>query len=724
MKTPKSQVPRGGHAEDFTPPIQPVSALVSNKIQTEHLARLAVVYVRQSSPRQVRENIESTQLQYDLVRRAKSYGWQAERIEVIDDDLGISGANAHSRTGFQRLLAEISLGHVGIVMGIEMSRLARNCRDWHQLLELCAVFGALLGDADGIYNPREHNDRLLLGLKGTMSEAELHVLRSRLDSGKKNKARRGEYFGEAPIGYVRTRDAVVLEPDLQAQNVVRLIFAKFSELGSANAVLKFFHDQQIRIGRRVGNGLHPAEVTWHPPNRTTLMHILRHPIYAGAYVYGRSKSVSTSTANGDRKTVQRRLGKDQWEVLLRDKVPAYITWEQWEQNQRKLRENSTKFGFGVSKGSTILAGRVVCGRCGAGMPVKYRDGIPAFACSIASLQFGQPLCQAFSARWLEPMIEELVLQALEPASLELSLAATENIEADRAQLETHRKQSVERATYEAELARRRYEEVDPGNRLVALELEKRWEVALGAQRKHEEELNRFQQERPAKLTPQQRETIAAISHDFRALWRSASTSGKDRQDLVRILIERIVVKVTDGTERLSVTVHWSGGFTSQHETRRTVSTFDELGNAPELFSRAQEIYNSGCPRAELIQRLNDEGFRPARKERFTKTSINALILVLRRKGMIASRPAMSRPWWRSGSLSTELGIQPATLTGWRHRGWVQAKQLGRRWIYWASDMELGRLKQLAAHPPSGSSPTPEELTVPTQTIPVETSQNS
>lgn len=675
-----------------------ISPVLSNKIETWHLSRLAVVYVRQSSMRQVKENIESTQLQYDLVRRAQMYGWQPDRIDVIDDDLGVSGSSIQGRSGFQRLLAELSLGHVGIVMGIEMSRLARNCRDWHQLLELCAVFGALLGDADGIYNPRDHNDRLLLGLKGTMSEAELHVLKSRLHAGKKNKAQRGEYFGEAPIGYIRTREGVALETDAQAQNVVHLIFEKFSELGSANAVLKYLYRENLSIGRRVNNGLYPDKVTWHAPNRTTIMHILRHPLYAGAYVFGRSKCITTSTADGVRKTIQRRLREDDWEVLIRDKVPAYISWEQWEQNQRKLQENSTKFGFGVPGGSSLLAGLIVCGKCGSRMPVHYRDGIPSFECTIANLQFGKPPCQSFNGRWLEPMIEALVLQALEPASLELSLATAENIEADRERLETHHRQSVERATYEADLARRRYEEVDPSNRLVAAELERRWEAALGMQRKREEELNRFQHERPTKLTPQQRATITDLAKDFRTLWNSDSTSGKDRQALARILIDRIVVDVIDGTERLGVTVHWSGGFISQHETRRTVSSFDELEDAEDLFSRVCELYNAGCPRTEIIRRLNAEGYRSARKEKFTDTSIAALFLVLRRKCMISSKPEISDSWYRSGALADHLGIKPSTLTGWRHRGWVQARQFGRRWVFWADAKELRRLQKLATYP--------------------------
>ena len=696
------------------------SPIVSSKIETQHLARLAVIYVRQSSPRQVRENIESTQLQYNLARLAQSYGRPDNRIEIIDDDLGVSGKSLEGRSGFRRLLAEISLEHVGIVMGIEMSRLARNCRDWHQLLELCAIFGTLLGDADGIYNPREHNDRLLLGLKGTMSEAELHVLRSRLDAGKKNKAKRGEYVGEAPLGYIRTRNGVELEPDAQAQGVVRLIFNKFAELGSAHAVLKFFHDEGIQIGRRVPNGPQPGEMTWRLANRSTILYVLRHPIYAGAYVYGRSKSVTIGGPDGARKTIQRRVGKDEWQVLIRDKIPAYITWEQWERNQQKLRENSTKFGCGSSRGASILAGRISCGTCGASMSVHYRDGIPFFCCRLANLQHGGSNCLSFSGRWLEPLIERLVLQALEPASVELSLRTADDIQGDRADLESYHKQSVERATYQADLARRRYEEVDPSNRLVAADLEKRWEAALVEQRKSEEALNRFRQETPAVLTQEERRRIATLSSNFRSLWTSELTSNKDRQDLVRILIERIVVEIVNGTERLSVTVHWVGGFTSRHEARRTVSTFDELEDSESLLKRAQQLYDAGCPRGELIERLNNEGFRPARNSQFTKTNINALIRVLREKGMIGSRPKVVRPFWRSKELSRELGIKPSTLTGWRRRGWVQATKFGRRWIYWADDVDLARLKKLAVHPPSGSTPAPKQLTIPASIMTAET----
>jgi len=693
------------------------SPLLSGKIETQHLARLAIVYVRQSSTRQVRENIESTQLQYDLATLANAYGWPDNRIEIIDEDLGVSGKSLEGRSGFRRLLAEISLAHVGIVMGIEMSRLARNCRDWHQLLELCAVFGTLLGDADGIYDPREHNDRLLLGLKGTMSEAELHVLHSRLDAGRRNKAKRGEYVSGVPLGYIRTRDGVELEPDVQAQGVVRLLFDKFAELGSAHAVLKFFHNQQIFIGRRVPNGPQPGELIWQRANRSTILYVLHNPIYAGAYAFGRRRRATVSNPDGTHKTVQRDVERDEWEVLIRDKFPAYITWEQWDRNQQRLRENSTRFGCGVSRGASILAGRIVCGKCGASMSVHYRDGVPTFDCGLAKLQFGSDYCQSFSGRWLEPLIEELVLLALEPASIQLSQEAADDIEEERTKLETHHKQSLERATYQADMARRRYEEVDPGNRLVAAELEKRWEAALVTQRRSEETLNRFRQETPTTLTQEERRRITRLSKNFRALWMSETTSNKDRQDLVRILIERIAVEVVNGTERLSVTVHWAGGFTSQHETRRTVSTFEELEDSDALLKRTQELYNSGCPRSELSERLNDEGFRPARKNQFTQQNINALMRVLRNKGMIGVRPKVVKPFWRSKELSAELSIKPSTLSGWRRRGWVQAKKLGSRWIYWADDVDLVRLQKLAAHPPNGSTPAPKSLTTPAAIMP-------
>jgi DNA invertase Pin-like site-specific DNA recombinase len=693
-----------------------ISSLLSNKIESQHVSRLAMVYVRQSSTRQVRENVESTQLQYDLARRAAAYGWPEEQIVTIDDDLGVSGRSLEGRTGFQRLLAEISLNHVGIVMGIEMSRLARNCRDWHQLLELCAVFGSLLGDADGIYNPREHNDRLLLGLKGTMSEAELHVLQGRLDAGRKNKARRGEYFGEVPIGYVRIREGVALDPDQQAQDVVRLLFKKFEELGSANGVLKYFHDHQILIGSRRHNGPQPDEVTWRAASRSTILHLLKHPMYAGAYVFGRSRTVTIATVDGNRRSVQRRVGKEDWPVLLHDCVPAYISWDQWEKNQETLRKNSTQFGFGGARGGSLLTGRIFCGRCGARMAVHYRDIDPYFSCCMAKMLYGEARCQSFNGRWLEPLVAGLVVDAMRPASIQLSLRAIESIEVERERLERHHRQSAERATYKADLARRRYEEVDPANRLVAVALEHAWEAALQDQRRAEEHLNRFRQQTPVALTSEERSSIIALSENFPSLWNSTATSNVERQNLIRILVDRIEVDAVNGTERLSVIIHWSGGFTSHHESRRSVQNFEDLEDSAALIRRAQQLYDLGYSEADIVQQLNHEGFHPARNKVFTKTSLPALKLLLRRRGLISDRPKLPENFWRATQLASELNIGRSTLTQWRHRRWVQATAAGSRWIYWADEKELKRLRQLTSSHVNGHSH-PKHLTTPSSTMP-------
>jgi len=460
-----------------------------------------------------------------------------------------------------------------------------------------------------------------------MSEAELHVLRGRLDAGRRNKARRGEYFCQAPIGYVRTDEGVALEPDEQARHVVQLIFDKFEELGSANAVLRFLQSEVIKIGVRQVSGANRGLLDWRAPNRSTITRILHRPIYAGAYVFGLNRTDPSRRVPGKPSSGRRAATPDEWQVLLRDKLPAYITWEQWERNQQRLKDNSTSFGAGPSRGASLIAGRVTCGKCGSRMPVSYKHNKrrrPYFTCSAARMNFGEPLCQSFEASSLESLIEQLVLTALEPAAVELSLKAAESIESERQRLEKHHLQSVERATYEADLARRRYEEVDPSNRLVAAELERNWESRLQTQRKAEESLNRFRQETPSTLTPEQRHSILQLASDFSALWHSRPTTNIDRQTIVRSLIKDIVVEVVDNTERLSVTVHWAGGFESQHETRRHVQSFDQLDAATELAERTQQLYDEGYPLSEMAKQLNHEGYKPARQERFTQTSMNDL----------------------------------------------------------------------------------------------------
>jgi DNA invertase Pin-like site-specific DNA recombinase len=680
-----------------------------------HLERLAIVYVRQSSTKQVEENVESTQLQYRLVDRAAALGWPRERIDVIDEDLGISGRSIEGRPGFQRLLAEVSLEHVGIVLGIEMSRLARSCRDWHQLLELCAVFGTLLGDADGVYDPRDYNDRLLLGLKGTMSEAELHVLQGRLRAGQMNKARRGEYFSHAPIGYIRTADGLELEPDAQAREVVQLIFAKFAELGSMSGVRSYLREQGIRVGVREHRGPERGKLSWRPVNQATLLGILHHPIYAGAYVYGRRETNPHKVVPGKPSRGRRWANPADWEVLIKGKLPAYIPWEIWEKNQHKLAENSARYqAGGAPRGTSLLAGRVVCGRCGKRMSVCYAGQAKArFTCDMARQHWGESQCQSFNARPLQELVERQLLRALSSASIELSLSAAREIEADREQAARHHRQTVERARYQSELARSRYESVDHKNRLVAAELERRWEAALVEQRQAAESLDRFLSQQPSRLTAEETARITALAQDIPALWRAESTSGIERQTILRALVEQVLVEVIGQSERVAVSIRWAGGFESRHEIRRPVGKFEQLEAADAIRARIAAAKQQGATHAAVAAQLNAEQFRAASGGPFTAPIISQLWRKFAADENQHQR-AIQPPSWKLGALARHLGVKPETLNTWRRRGWVHADRQGRHWLLWADADELLRLKRLAAHDRPALKRIPAHLTTPKQ----------
>jgi DNA invertase Pin-like site-specific DNA recombinase len=694
------------------------------------LDRLAVVYVRQSSAKQVTENRESTEMQYRLGERAEALGWSASRVLIIDDDLGVSGQTIHGRPGFQRLLAEVGLDHVGIVLGLEMSRLARSCRDWHQLLELCAVFGTLLGDADGVYDPCDYNDRLLLGLKGTMSEAELHVLRGRLEAGQRNKARRGALFSHAPIGYVRSRQSgLELDPDEQARGVVQLIFAKFQEHGSVAAVLRYLKAHGLLIGVRPHRGSERDQLVWRRPNRATLLGMFHHPVYAGAYVYGRRMTNPRKQIPGRRGSGRAWAPPEQWDVLIRDQLPAYIAWEEYEANQRRLHDNSAAYGRGTPHGGgSLLSGMVTCGRCGKHMSVCYADRTKArFTCDAARNQWGEPQCQALTARPLETLVAGQVLLALEPAALELSLAAAEQIEGERKRLLQHQQQQLERATYQAERAWRQYTQTEPEHRLVARELERRWEAALAAQRAAEETLDQLRRAHPPRLTDSERERIRQLATDVPALWHAETTEQSDRQAIVRQLLERVEVTVVDGTERVEVTLHWAGGYESRHEIRRAVSSYRRLAEGNRVLQRVSDLKQQGLPHAEVARRLNAESYRAPRGNLFTVAMVTFLCRRARQArllppvaalqqgspGPATTRGAGPMDCWRGSQLAEKLNLPAATLNTWRRRGWLHARQWGGHWLYWASGQELERLQALRVYPRAALTGVPANLRTPT-----------
>ncbi len=490
------------------------SVLASGKVQSHHRERWAVVYVRQSTLQQVARHQESTRLQYGLVDRALSLGWSPAQVKVIDEDLGKSAASAEGRPGFQRLVAAVSLEQVGIILGIEMSRLARSCRDWHQLLEVCAVFGSLIGDPDGVYDPRNYNDRLLLGLKGTMSEADLHVLKQRMLAGRRAKAERGELATPLPMGYVRRLSGEISkDPDEQAQGVIGLVFDQFERLGTLNGVLQYLVQHQIRLPHRIVSGPQRGELEWRRPNRATLSNLLHHPIYAGAYVYGRRPTDPRRQQPGRPGTGRTVAKPEDYQVLLRDRLAAYIGWEQFTRNVEQLAANRPNALGPVRAGESLLSGLLVCGRCGLRMATQYTQNGKGlrYVCNRAAVDYGEPRCQSLSGRPLDQEVGQWVLRALEPAALDVSLQVAQDLEAERQRTHHHWAQRLERAHHQVERAARQYHAVEPENRLVARTLEKQWESALCEEQRLQAEYAEFLLRQPTALSAQECAKIRALA---------------------------------------------------------------------------------------------------------------------------------------------------------------------------------------------------------------------
>jgi len=434
--------------DDLAPP---QGNIMPDKILRHHRERLAMVYIRQSTVQQVERHQESTRLQYALADRAFQFGWARETIVVIDDDLGRSGASIEGRLGFQRLVAEVGLGNVGIVLGVEMSRLARSCRDWHQLLEICALFDTLIADADGVYDPANYNDRLLLGLKGTMSEAELHILKARMLEGRRAKARRGELGKPVPVGYLRHPSGeIVFDPDEQAQATIRLVFDLFERFRTVGKVMRYLVEHDVRMPVRVRSGSHKGDLEWRRVNRPSLHHLFTNPIYAGAYVYGMRRT-DRRRQKPFRGSTGRSLSRlEEADVFLPDRVPAYISWEQYERNRAQMRRNMTSEMGPVRAGTALLSGVLICGRCGLRMLSQYNNNghTARYACLYMKCCYGEPLCQSLKAAPLDALVTRLVLQALQPAALEASIALANDLEAERAALDRHWHQRLERARYQ------------------------------------------------------------------------------------------------------------------------------------------------------------------------------------------------------------------------------------------------------------------------------------
>jgi DNA invertase Pin-like site-specific DNA recombinase len=590
------------------------------KITAEHLRRDAFLYVRQSSLRQVFENTESTKRQYALRERAVALGWPLERIRTIDSDLGISGAHAENRDGFQQLVSEVALGHAGIVLGLEVSRLARNNADWHRLLELAALAKTLILDEDGVYDPSHFNDRLLLGLKGTMSEAELHVLKARLQGGMRNKARRGELELPLPLGL--TYDAanqVVLDPDQQIQASVRLLFETYRQTGSATATVRRFRREGWKFPRRIRRGIGKGDVLWGALDHSRVLNILHNPRYAGAFAYGRCR---TAPAKNLKSMTQIKVPREQWLVLIQSAHPGYIDWAEFERNERTLRANIAGWspdgrGRMPREGVGLLQGRVLCGRCGARMRVRYQQLgevlIPYYVCEQAAVRHAAKACQSIRGREIDAAISRLLLDTVAPAALEVALAVQDEIQQRIETAEALRRSQLERARYEAELARRRYLKVDPDNRLVADTLEADWNERLRRVDALQQEHDRQRNADKGLLSDDARARIRALASDFPRVWNDPRTAPLERKRMVALLIEDVTLLRAD---MIAIHVRFRGGQTTSLHIERPKPIALVRKTRPDVVAALDELLET-CSDAEASAALNARGYGNWKGQPFT-----------------------------------------------------------------------------------------------------------
>lgn len=595
--------------------------------ERRHVARAAYVYVRQSTPGQVERHTESLERQYELAERAVSLGWARERVVIVDSDLGRSGASAEGREGFQRLVADVGLGKVGIVLGIEVSRLARRNADWYQLLDLCALTDTLIGDADGIYHPGLHNDRLVLGLKGTMSEAELHVIRSRLQGGLLHKASKGELRLGLPVGYDYEPDGrVVMTPDEQIQEAIASVFGRFEELGSARQVMLELIEEGRKLPRRRRG---ERGVRWAAPSYPAIHDFLTNPCYAGAYVFGRTRT-ERLVEDGKVRAVVREAPQDEWVVFIPEHHPGFITFERYLENRRRLRENfrppRAEGGGAVREGPALLQ-RLL--RCGRKMQVAYsgaKGNCPRYACVRAHQLHGTiPTCQSLGGRRLELTVLDAVFEALRPAGIGATLRAIEEVAADHEAKVRAAGLEVERARYEAERARRQYDACEPENRLVARTLEREWERRLGHLREAERALAACQARRPEPLTEEEIAWCRRAGADLRRVMESPATSDRERKQLLHAVIAEVVVTVDRGEHVARLRIVWEGGAVTErvsplNRTGAHSRTTDE--GTVELVRRLALYYKD--PQIAAI--LSRQGRRTGAGNPFTASRVRSLRL--------------------------------------------------------------------------------------------------
>jgi len=635
----------------------------SELVSPGHLARKAVIYVRQSTPSQVLANRESLRLQYALRKRAIELGWHAEDVEVVDADLGLTGSSAQGREGFKELVTEVTLGRIGLILSSDVTRLSRNCSDWYPLLDVCGYKGTLIADQENVYDPATAEGRLVLGLKGTLSEMELHTIRGRLTAGILSKAERGELALKLPIGLERDEHGLVhKDPNMEVQDRISLVFETFLRLRAASKVLRYCNESELLLPRRDRFG----DVAWKPPTATTILSILKNPAYAGAFVYGRTRNGNLHTQQGTVKKFE-RLPMEQWRITVKDKYPAYVDWETFEKVQKMLKDNHAEYDRNKTRGvpragKALLHGIVYCGECGRKMVVQYKGGTH-YVCNALRREYGAPVCQFLPADPVDGVVVNAFFEALSPVELDLySRAMAQREQADE-QARNARHQQLQRLRYQAELARRRFEKVDPDNRLVADELERRWEAALRELRRAEEAEDERQHQSEAfseGFSEKLKETFTAIGQKLPRIWEGDVLSQQHKKALLRCLIEKVVVHRL-AADLLQARVVWKGGQYTTFEVRTTVASFADLSEAEEMERLIRELFQEGLSDEEIAHHMTNLGHRSPQSPHVLTSTVKK---VRYRLGLLRSC-SQSHPRNMTGSLTvSQVAGKLAVSVGW------------------------------------------------------------
>ena len=656
--------------------------MLNPKIADHHLARQACIYIRQSTMAQVRFNQESTERQYNLANQAKAFGWSPEQIRILDRDLGQSGSQTAKRDDFKTLVSEVALGRVGAIFSLESSRLARSNKDWHRLLELCAITKTLVLDGDGCYDPADFNDSLVLGMKGTFAQAELHIIRARLLGGKINKAQKGELRFPLPVGLVFEGDKIVLDPDLEVQGAVRAVFELFQQENTAYAVVKQFHQLGLRFPRRAYGGAWDGKLIWGRLTHSRVIGVLANPAYAGTYVFGRYQTCKKISPTGEISTQLRRMPQDQWRVVIPNHHTGYITWDQFLANRKRLGENRTNIetvAGPVREGLCLLHGLLLCGICGRRLTVRYTGNgglYPIYECNWRSRERLPPgHCMSLPAAPLDEAMTERLLTAITPLTIKLAVEALASLEERDKTISTQWRRRIERARYEVELAERRYDEVDPSNRLIASTLEKRWNNAAQQLVDLEADLLAFERQAMRTVTAEQKQEILQLGKEFPRLWRARTTSACDRKRILRLLIRDITVAKGPEPKLLRLQICWQGGATETIEVRQKPNRQDAI-RYPDIFVAQIRDLAQTLQDREIIEVLKQDGLTSSTGKPFTRD----MIRWIRYKHHIPS-PLPPAGTLTVGQVRQRYGVSLWVVHYWIERRIVSAEHPKRNTAY-------------------------------------------